>query len=695
MIMKPVKSIIISICLFFVFSTVVLAQTGSFSDTSGHWAAQVIERCAEDGLVGGYADGSFKPDAKITRAEFAALINRALGLSTQSSQSFKDVKPADWFAPEIARAVKNGYLKGYKDATMRPNNPVTRQEAAAVIARIMKLAENAGGAAVFADTAQIPDWSKGVVGAVAGAGYMSGYPEGTFQPVRLLTRAEAVSLLDRVVGILYKEPGTYGPSSGTQTVEGNITIRTGGVTLQNMTIKGTLYLAAGIGDGDVTLKNITVIGTTVVAGGGEHSIDAENCQLGDVIIGRKDGKVRIVARNGTVINTAIIQNSASIEYPETVSGALGEVIIMVPEGEEVELNGAFGNVTISSQEANVSITSGSTVEHLQVADTAAGAKVTVTQGAAVTELTVDAPVLVTGQGTINTAIINADGASIDQQPENIVMEEGITATVNDTVVSEGTSSSGGGGGGRTSQIHVDSITAMFNDGDLVEDTSAPFEFDLKNDVLYPGDTLFTGFKIAGNYVSDGCTLVITQLNLANQDWLNEPMQVAVGPGEVVTTRALLNDLDTGELGINLGSLREFGRNLVITGYLERAGYTRCSDITVTLQLSDGGISDLSGVENRWLEFMKSGSTVTGTIKDNQGTVKLSDVSVLDFMWQGEVGVDDGVSGVSWHLGQDAIKAAVARMVGKAWEEITLGDLHEKTLKYRKSIEDPVYTLTIQ
>ncbi|ADG07760.1 S-layer homology domain-containing protein [Kyrpidia tusciae] len=169
------------------------------SDISGHWAEPQIADWVNKGLIKGYPDGTFKPDNNISRAEFMALVNGAFGFSAKSDISYIDVPNDAWFYDVVAEAKAAGYINGYDDGTMRPNSPITRAEAAAIIMQVKKLTADPAAADKFTDGAAIPAWSKGAIGAVAGAQIMNGYPDGTFRPDSPITRAEAVVALDKAL----------------------------------------------------------------------------------------------------------------------------------------------------------------------------------------------------------------------------------------------------------------------------------------------------------------------------------------------------------------------------------------------------------------------------------------------------------------------------------------------------------------
>lgn len=173
-----------------------IATAADLTDTQGHWAEAEIEGLVDEGIVKGYQDGSFRPDAPITRAEFVTLLNRAAGAEPAGeTASFADVTPRDWFANDVALAAATRTVNGFQDGTFRPQQPITRQEAAVLLARVLDLTSEAGP--TFADSAAIPAWAAPGVAAVASAGFMKGYPDATFGGEKPITRAEAATLLQR------------------------------------------------------------------------------------------------------------------------------------------------------------------------------------------------------------------------------------------------------------------------------------------------------------------------------------------------------------------------------------------------------------------------------------------------------------------------------------------------------------------
>lgn len=168
------------------------------SDISGHWARETIQNWEEQHFINGYPDGTFKPDNNITRGELIGLINRAFKFTKSAPTSFTDVKATDWYFASIGIGVEAGYLSGYPDGTVKPDNPISREELATIIMKLHKLAGNPGAAGVFTDAASLL-WSKDAVGAVFAAGIMNGYPDGSFGPHKMIKRGETVVSLDRAL----------------------------------------------------------------------------------------------------------------------------------------------------------------------------------------------------------------------------------------------------------------------------------------------------------------------------------------------------------------------------------------------------------------------------------------------------------------------------------------------------------------
>lgn len=179
----------------FPLNSVTVTAPAPSNDYESHWAADAIRSAISSGLIAGYPDGTFKPDGQITRAEFMTLINKTFKFTDKAEIMYTDVPTGEWYRDEVAKAQAAGYIAGYENGTMRPGNPITRQEVAAIFFKLKNLTAADASAAGFADAASIAAWAKGAVRAVVKGTIMKGYPDNTFRPEGFLTRAEAVTVV--------------------------------------------------------------------------------------------------------------------------------------------------------------------------------------------------------------------------------------------------------------------------------------------------------------------------------------------------------------------------------------------------------------------------------------------------------------------------------------------------------------------
>ena len=181
----------------------VISVSKSFNDVVGHWGRENIELLANKLVVEGVGNGNFSPDRNITRAEFAALIVRSLGLKAGGTANFSDVKSTDWFAAEVAAAANAGIVNGYPDGTFRPNAKITREELAAMVVRAAQFAGldtdevNAGAVlAKYNDAGQI-SWAHEELAIAVDAGIVQGKSATRLAPKDNAERAEAATMIAR------------------------------------------------------------------------------------------------------------------------------------------------------------------------------------------------------------------------------------------------------------------------------------------------------------------------------------------------------------------------------------------------------------------------------------------------------------------------------------------------------------------
>lgn len=233
------------------------AVPSDFSDFPTDWSAPAMTHAVQNGLLNG-SDGKILPKGLLTRAQMATMVNRAFASSAKASLTgFTDMVPGVWHYDEMAKSVRMGAFQG-ADGKLSPNDPITREQAFAVLARAFGLADGkASSLDKFSDGAQVSSWARGAVAALVEQGYVTG-ADGALNPQSYITRAEFAQVMDALVA-------AYGDQDlKDQTVEGNLILRTNS-TLENVTVKGDLILADGVSA--ASLKNVTVTGRLVVRGG--------------------------------------------------------------------------------------------------------------------------------------------------------------------------------------------------------------------------------------------------------------------------------------------------------------------------------------------------------------------------------------------------------------------------------------------
>lgn len=117
----------------------VVEFTKTFEDLNGHWAKADVEVLASKLVVKGMSPNRFAPENEITRAEFASLLVRAMGISEVNTSKFPDVKSTNWFAGAVNAAAKAGLVDGFEDGTFRPSANITREQMAVMLKRMLQI----------------------------------------------------------------------------------------------------------------------------------------------------------------------------------------------------------------------------------------------------------------------------------------------------------------------------------------------------------------------------------------------------------------------------------------------------------------------------------------------------------------------------------------------------------------------------
>ena len=305
------------------------ADFPDYDDTA--WYAQAVSAAVDNGLLEGTDQGLLLPEDDLSRAEMAAMVDRAFGTYVEGDLAqFTDVPQDAWYYDEIAMACHMGTYEGTGKNTMSPENTITRQEVLTILARALQLDEDRyedTDLTRFADAAQVADWALPSVRAMVGAGYVQGRPEG-LAPTASITRAEFAQLFHNIIGTYITASGTY-----TQDYEGSLLVRTDDVTLQDLTVDGDLIIGCGAADGAVTLDNVTVTGRVVVWGGGTDAVWMDNStDVADLIVCRVDGPVKVIFdRDSTLkvydtIEVTITDRAEKFEETEVIFYDISDIL---------------------------------------------------------------------------------------------------------------------------------------------------------------------------------------------------------------------------------------------------------------------------------------------------------------------------------------------------------------------------------
>ncbi len=231
-----------------------LTPAMAFTDTGGHWAEAAVNKWSQEyGVLQGYDDGSFRPDASITRGAFAGILDRFLQFqSAAPAGTFSDTGGNRW-EDSILKLNAAGVYLGSEGKAL-PGDSITRQQAMTMVARAFQLG-GSSDALTYHDEAQVANYARPYIAELSARGWITDALDNSFRPAEPLTRAELVNLLNNMIQVLIQTSGDFSSN-----VEGSLLINAaGGAALSDMTISGDLLIAPGV-TGAVTLDNVAITG---------------------------------------------------------------------------------------------------------------------------------------------------------------------------------------------------------------------------------------------------------------------------------------------------------------------------------------------------------------------------------------------------------------------------------------------------
>ena len=270
------------------------AAAATFDDVAeDHWAANAIGRWADYDVLGGHGDGTFTPEKSMTRAEFASMLVKMLGLTAKSDKTFDDVSADAWYAEVVSIAVKAGIINGKTAGNFAPNDPVTFEEAAVMMCRAFGLAQTTGGA----------DWAKESIDKLTELGMIGEGADEHLQVGVDCNRAVVAALADAVVAEYVNEDKAE-PITGE--------------------IKGVVLVVKGA---KVEIKDATVAAPIVVE---SAELTLTNTKAEDVKVSGKDAAIAAdeassvanVTLAGEAPKADIKGDVASVTIAEETTGAV-------------------------------------------------------------------------------------------------------------------------------------------------------------------------------------------------------------------------------------------------------------------------------------------------------------------------------------------------------------------------------------
>lgn len=181
----------------------VFAYDKTYADVPvDHWAYKAIHTLTAKHVINGMTENTFNPSAKVTRAQFTTLLAKALRLKGDAPAPFTDVAAGSWYAGDVAAAYQAGIITGRSGTQFAPNEAITRQEMAVMLAKALDKTGHSGRAgetASFRDSGEISAWAQAAVQIIQSAGLMNGYTNGVFKPGAYATRAEAALPIEYLI----------------------------------------------------------------------------------------------------------------------------------------------------------------------------------------------------------------------------------------------------------------------------------------------------------------------------------------------------------------------------------------------------------------------------------------------------------------------------------------------------------------
>ena len=334
--LKKFFSLVVSLVLTFSIAMPVMGS--AFHDMPGHWAIEPVDAWSGYGVLSGYPDGNFRPDADITRGEMAQVISTLMRIpNTTTSNPFTDMNTGHWYYQAMMNSVNAGYIYGFGDGRVGGGENLTREQAMAMIARVLRIAPATSTVRAFTDTSNVSDWARGYVNGMINAGIVNGMTPTQIMPGIDINRGSVAQILRQAISTYAHQPGTF-QATGT----GITLVVSNGVTIAGAV--DSLVVGDGVVGGNVMVNANSVQRLNVVAP--NSTVTVNNSNVDDIVIEGNNARVvfnstnvNAVTVNGT--NVRIELNSGStINSLNAVNDATGLVVVV---SEDSTLNNVVDN----------------------------------------------------------------------------------------------------------------------------------------------------------------------------------------------------------------------------------------------------------------------------------------------------------------------------------------------------------------
>lgn len=341
-----------------------------FKDVGNHWARSSLQWAVKNGIVAGTSSTTITPNGPVTRAQLAMMVTRAFGATKEADISmYVDVAKDAWYYGAIAKAVQMGCFSGFGNAA-NPNENVNRQEVAVMLVKAAGYPlTNTGNLNRFKDASLVDSWAAPYLSTAIANGIMAGYDNGNCGPKDPVTRAQFVTMLQRVATAYMTPTATFTE----KTVNGSLMVGVGNISLDNMTINGNVFLSDGVGTGDITFNGTKVTGSVFVRGTGPDTVKLTNGSTAtSVVLTNPNNAVRLVVDDSSQVRTTYVHDANG---GVTLSGDVGAVVVETGKAPVKFLEATADDITVQGKFAELSIDSKSSVGNIKIQSSAEAATI--------------------------------------------------------------------------------------------------------------------------------------------------------------------------------------------------------------------------------------------------------------------------------------------------------------------------------